>query len=99
MGSPGYDAIPAEDIQRGDNIEFPVDDPGVKWYVEEGRASKPPCDQPGVQWYVEQRVGEVLVSPLGDLHTLIVKEVGGPGAEVEVRVRAQVQVRRHRRNH
>jgi hypothetical protein len=98
MGSERYDAINAEDIQLGDNIEFPSNDPGVKWYVEEDRASKPPCDQPGVQWYVEQRVGEVLVSPLGDLHTLIVKEVGGPGAEVEVRVRGQVSVRRHHRN-
>lgn len=98
MGSEGYDAISAEDIQRGDNIEFPSSDPDVKWYVEEGRASKPPCDQPGVQWYVEQRVGDVLVSPLGDLHTFIVKEVGA-GAEVEVRVRGHVQVRRYRLGH
>ena len=99
MGSEGYDAIIADDIQRGDNIEFPSNDPGVKWYVEEGRASKPPCDQPGVQWYVEERVGEVLVSPLGDLHTFIVKEVGGPGAGVDVRVRGHMPVRRYHRNH
>jgi hypothetical protein len=99
MGSEGYDAINAEDIKRGDNIEFPPNDPGVKWYVEADRALKPPCDEPGVQWFVEQRVGEVLVSPLGDLHTFIVTEVGGPGTEVEVRVRAQVPVRRHHRNH
>lgn len=93
----GYDAIRAEDIQRGDNIEFPADDPDVKWRVEEGRASKPPCGQPGVQWYVEERAGEVLVSPLGDLHKFTVKEVGGVGAEVEVRVRGHVPVRRYRR--
>jgi hypothetical protein len=41
-----YDAIRAEEIQRGDNIEFPSNHPDVKWHVEEGRASKPPCNQP-----------------------------------------------------
>ena len=51
-----YDAIRAEEIQRGDNIEFPSNHPDVKWYVEEGGASKPPCNQPGVLWYVAELV-------------------------------------------
>ena len=93
-----YDAIRAEEIQRGDNIEFPSNHPDVKWHVEEGRASKPPCNQPGVLWYVEELVGDVLVSPLGDLHKFTVKEVGA-GAEVDVQIRGHVPVRRYRRNH
>jgi hypothetical protein len=93
-----YDAIRAEEIQRNDTIEFPANNPDVKWHVEEGRASKPPCNQPGVLWYVEELVGDVLVSPLGDLYKFTVKEVGGPGAEVEVRIRGHVPVRRYQRN-
>jgi hypothetical protein len=93
-----YDAICAEKIQRGDTIEFPANHPDVKWHVEEGRASKPPCNQPGVLWYVEERVGDVLVSPLGDLYKFTVKEVGA-GAEVDVQVRGHVPVRRCQRNH
>jgi hypothetical protein len=79
-----YEPIRAEDIQKGDN-------------VEEGRASKPPCDQPGVLWYVEELVGSMLGSPLGDLYTFTVKEVGA-GAEVVVKVRGHVPVRRDQRN-
>ena len=93
-----YEAIRAEEIQRSDTIEFPSNHPDVKWHVEEARASKPPCDQPGVLWYVEELVGDVLVSPLGDLHKFIVKEVGA-GAEVYVQIRGHVPVRRYQRNH
>ena len=93
-----YDAICAEKIQRGDTIEFPANHPDVKWHVEEGRASKPPCNQPGVLWYVEELVGDVLVSPLGDLYKFTVKAVGA-GAEVDVQVRGHVPVRRYQRNH
>ena len=94
-----YDAIRAEEIQRGDNIEFPANHPDVKWHVEEGRASKPPCNQPGVLWYVEELVDSIKVgSPLGDLYKFTVKEVGA-GAEVEVKVRGHVPVRRYQRNH
>lgn len=50
------DTIRAEDIQKGDTIEFPCNDPGVQWHVDEVRAS--------------------LGSPLGDLYTFTVKEVG-----------------------
>ena len=71
---------------------------GHQWHVEEGRASKPPCDQPGVLWYVEELVGSMLGSPLGDLYTFTVKEVGA-GAEVVVKVRCHVPVRRYQRNH
>jgi hypothetical protein len=93
-----YDAICAEKIQRGDTIEFPSNHPDVKWHVEEDRASKPPCNQPGVLWYVEELVGDVLVSPLGDLYKFTVKAVGA-GAEVDVQVRGHVPVRRYQRNH
>jgi hypothetical protein len=93
-----YDAIRAEEIQRGDTIEFPSNHPDVKWYVEEGRASKPPCNQPGVAWYVEELVDSMLGSPLGDLYQFTVKEVGA-GAEVEVKIRGHVPVRRYQRNH
>jgi len=93
-----YDAICAEEIQRGDTIEFPSNHPDVKWSVEEGRASKPPCNQPGVVWYVEELVDSMLGSPLGDLYKFTVKEVGA-GAEVEVNVRGHVPVRRYQRNH
>jgi len=93
-----YDAIRAEEIQRGDNIEFPSNHPDVKWHVEQDRASKPPCNQPGVLWYVEELVGDVLVSPLGDLYKFTVKEVGA-GAEVDVDIRGHVPVRRYRRKH
>ena len=92
-----YDTIRAEEIQKGDTIEFPCNDPGVQWHVEAGRASKPPCDQPGVLWYVEELVGSMLGSPLGDLYTFTVKEVGA-GAEVVVKVRGHVPVRRDQRN-
>jgi hypothetical protein len=67
-----YDAIRAEEIQRDDTIEFPSNHPDVKWYVEEGRASKPPCNQLGVLWYVEELVGSILGSPLGDLYKFTV---------------------------
>jgi hypothetical protein len=93
-----YDAIRAEEIPRGDTIEFPANHSDVKWYVEEGRASKPPCNQPGVVWYVEELVDSMLGSPLGDLHKFTVKEVGA-GAEVEVQVRGHVPLRRYQRNH
>ena len=93
-----YDAIRAEEIQRGDNIEFPSNHPDVKWHVEEGRASKPPCNQPGVLWYVEELVNSMLGSPLGDLYKFTVKEVGA-GAEVDVQIRGHVPVRRYQRNH
>jgi hypothetical protein len=89
-----YDAIRAEEIQRGDTIEFPSNHADVKWYVEEGRASKPPCNRPGVVWYVEELVDSMLGSPLGDLYKFSVKEVGA-GAEVEVKVRGHVPVRRY----
>ena len=92
-----YDEIRAEDIQKGDTIELPSNDPGVQWHVEEGRASKPPCDQPGVLWYVEELVGSMLGSPLGDLYTFTVKEVGA-GAEVDLKIRGHVSVRRYQRN-
>jgi len=92
-----YDAIPAEEIQRGDNIEFPSNHPDVKWHVEESRASKPPCNQPGVLWYVEELVDSMLGSPLGDLYTFTVKAVGA-GAEVQVKIRGHVPVRRNQRN-
>jgi hypothetical protein len=92
-----YDAIRAEEIQRGDNIEFPANHPDVKWYVDEDRASKPPCNQPGVQWYVEELGDSILGSPLGDLYKFTVKEVGA-GAEVDVQIRGHVPVRRYRRN-
>jgi hypothetical protein len=92
-----YDAIRAEDIQKGDTIEFPSNHPDVKWNVEEARASKPPCNQPGVLWYVEELVGSMLGSPLGDLYTFTVKEVGA-GAEVDVKIRGHVPVRRYQRN-
>ncbi len=93
----GFDTIRAEEIRREDNIEFPSDDPDVKWRFDENRATKPPCNQPGVQWYVEELREPLLGSPLGDLHTFIVKEVGGAGAEVEVKIRGHVPVRRYRR--
>ena len=93
-----YDDIRAEEIQRGDNIEFPSNHPDVKWHVEEGRASKPPCNQPGVLWYVEELVSSILGSPLGDLYKFTVKEVGA-GAEVDVQIRGHVPVRSYRRNH
>ena len=93
-----YDAIRAEEIQRGDTIEFPSNHPDVKWCVEEGRASKPRCNQPGVLWYVEELVGSMLGSPLGDLYKFTVKEVGA-GAEVDVHIRGHVPVRRSQRNH
>lgn len=91
------DTIRAEDIRKGDTIEFPCNDAGVQWHVDESRASKPPCDQPGVLWYVEELVGSMLGSPLGDLYTFTVKEVGA-GAEVVVKVRGHVPVRRGQRN-
>ena len=93
----GSDVIRAEEIQRGDNIEFPANHPDVKWHVEEGRATKPPCNQPGVLWYVEELVSSILGSPLGDLYKFTVKEVGA-GAEVDVQIRGHVPVRRYRRN-
>lgn len=93
----GYDTIRADEIRRNDTIEFPANDPDVKWRVDEGRSSKPPCDQPGVQWYVEQLGEPILGSPLGDLYTFTVKQVGA-GAEVDVRIRGHVPVRRYRRN-
>jgi hypothetical protein len=93
-----YDDIRAEEIHRGDNIEFPSNHPDVKWHVEEGRASKPPCNQPGVLWYVEELVSSILGSPLGDLYKFTVKEVGA-GAEVEVQIRGHVPVRRYQRSH
>jgi hypothetical protein len=62
-----YDTIRAEDIQKGDTIEFPSNQPDVKWNVEEARASKPPCNQPGVLWYVEELVGSMLGIVLADL--------------------------------
>jgi hypothetical protein len=93
-----YDAIRAEEIQRGDNIEFPAGDPDVKWHVEEDRAIKPPCNEPGVLWYVEERVGDVFDSPLGALHKFSVKAVGAAGAEVVVDIRGHVPVRRYRRS-
>jgi hypothetical protein len=92
-----FDIIPAEEIRRNDNIEFPADNPDVRWKFDENRATKPPCNQPGVQWYVEQAGEPMLGSPLGDLYTFTVKEVGGPGADVEVKIRGHVQVRRYRR--
>ena len=92
-----YDEIRAEEIQKGDTIEFPCNNPDVKWNFDEARASKPPCDQPGVLWYVEEQVGTMLASPLGDLYTFTVKEVGA-GAEVVVKVRGHVPVRRDQRN-
>lgn len=92
-----HDAIRAEEIQRGDTIEFPSSHPDVKWYVEEDRASKPPCDQPGVLWYVEELGDSMLGSPLGDLYKFTVKEVGA-GAEVDVQIRGHVPVRRYQRN-
>jgi hypothetical protein len=93
-----YDDIRAEEIRRGDTIEFPSDHPDVKWHVEEDRSSKPPCDQPGVRWYVEERGDSILGSPLGDLYKFTVKEVGA-GAEVDVQIRGHVPVRRYQRNH
>jgi hypothetical protein len=93
-----HDAIRAEEIQRGDTIEFPSNHSDVKWHVEEGRASKPPCNQPGVLWYVEELVDSMLGSPLGDLYKFTVKEVGA-GAEVHVQIRGHVPVRRYQRNH
>lgn len=92
-----YDEIRAEEIQKGATIEFPCNNPDVKWNVDEARASKPPCDQPGVLWYVEELVGSMVGSPLGDLYTFTVKEVGA-GAEVEVKIRGHVPVRRYQRN-
>jgi hypothetical protein len=89
----GQDEIRAEEIQRGDTIEFPSNHPDVKWKVEEGRSSRPPCNEPGVRWYVEELVGSMLGSPLGDLYKFTVKEVGA-GAEVEVHIRGHVPVRR-----
>jgi hypothetical protein len=94
----GFDAIRAEEIQRGDNIEFPADHADVKWHFDENSAVKPPCNQPGVQWYVEEIGEPFLGSPLGDLHAFTVKEVGGAGAEVTVKIRAHVPVRRYRRD-
>ncbi|MEE6176803.1 hypothetical protein [Mycobacterium sp. 050134] len=91
-----FDTIRADEIKRGDNIEFPANDPGVKWVVDENRAIKPPCDQPGVLWYVEEESEPLLGSPLGDLYIFTVKEVGA-GAAVEVRVRGHVPVRRSKR--
>ena len=96
--SQDYDSIRAEEIRRDDNIEFPSDHPDVKWRFDEDRATKPPCNQPGVQWYVEELGEPILGSPLGDLYKFIVKEVGGAGAEVEVKIRGHVPVRRYRRN-
>lgn len=93
-----YDAILAEEIQRGDNIEFPADHPDVKWRVEADRAIKPPCNEPGVLWYVEELVGDVLASPLGALHKFTVKAVGQAGTEVGVHIRGHVPVRRYRRS-
>ena len=93
-----YDTVRAEEIQRGDTIEFPSNHPDLKWHVEEGRASKPPCNQPDALWYVEKLVGDVFVSPLGNLHKFTVKEVGA-GAEVDVQIRGHVPVRRYQRNH
>ncbi len=94
----GYDTIRADEIRRNDTIEFPSDHPDVKWRAEEGRSSKPPCDQPGVQWYIEQLGEPIFGSPLGDLYTFTVKEVGA-GAEVDVQIRGHVPVRRYQRNH
>ncbi|MCV7353653.1 hypothetical protein [Mycobacterium parmense] len=94
---PDFDAILAQEIKRGDNIEFPPNDPGVTWRIDETRATKPPCDQPGVLWYVEEQAEPMLGSPLGDLYIFTVKEVGA-GAEVEVRVRGHVTVRRSKRD-
>ncbi len=94
-----FDTIPAAEIQRDNNIEFPSNNPDVQWRFDENRALKPPCNQPGVQWFVE-KVGEPLLgSPLGDLYSFTVKEVGGAGAEVEVKIRGHVPVRRYRRHH
>ena len=95
----GFDTIRAEEIRRDDNIEFPSNDPDVKWHFDEDSAAKPRCNQPGVQWYVEELGEPLLGSPLGDLYRFTVKEVGGPGAEVEVKIRGHVPVRRYRRTH
>ena len=92
-----FDTIPAAEIQRDDSIEFPAGNPDVKWHFDENRASRPPCDQPGVQWYVEELGEPMLGSPLGDLYKFTVKEVGGAGADVEVKIRGHVPVRRYRR--
>lgn len=92
-----FDTIPAAEIKRDDNIEFPAGNPDVKWHFDENRASRPPCDQPGVQWYVEELGEPMLGSPLGDLYKFTVKEVGGAGADVEVKIRGHVPVRRYRR--
>lgn len=72
-----FDTISAAEIRRDDNIEFPAGNPDVKWHFDENRAARPPCDQPGVQWYVEALGEPILGSPLGDLYTFTVKEVGG----------------------
>ncbi len=93
-----FDTIRAEEIRRDDNIEFPANDPDVKWRFDENMASKPPCNEPGVQWYVEELGEPLLGSPLGDLYKFTVKEVGGAGADVEVKIRGHVPVRRYRRN-
>lgn len=92
-----FDTISAAEIKRDDNIEFPAGNPEVKWHFDENRAARPPCDQPGVQWYIEALGEPILGSPLGDLYTFTVKEVGGAGADVEVKIRGHVQVRRYRR--
>lgn len=93
-----FEIIRAEEIRRDDNIEFPADNPDVRWSFDERRVAKPPCNQSGVQWYVEESGEPMLGSPLGDLYTFVVKEVGGPGVDVEVRIRGHVPVRRYRRN-
>ncbi|MEE3062767.1 MAG: hypothetical protein VYA67_02225 [Actinomycetota bacterium] len=92
-----YDAIRAEEIQPGDNIEFPAEHPDVQWRVEEDRATKPPSNEPGVLWYVEEQMGDVFPSPLGDLYKFTVKAVGAAGVEVGVLIRGHVPVRRYRR--
>ena len=89
-----YDPIRAEEIQKGDTIEFPCNHPDVQWLVEEGVEAR--CNEPGVLWYVEELAGSVLgLGPAGDLYLFTVREVG-VGAEVDVKISGHGPVQRIR---
>ena len=86
--------IRAEEIQKGDTIELPCNDPGVQWRIE-GQGIEAPLRSAG-RAVVHRRASRLDAwQPLGDLYTFTVKEVGA-GAEVDLKIRGHVPVRRYR---
>ena len=93
-----YDAIRAEEIQRGDTIEFPSNHPDVKWYIRRGQGIEAPLQPAGRALVRRGASGLYSWQPVGR-SLQIHRERGRGGSGMDVQIRGHASVRRYKRNH